>query len=42
MDLRESDFDKAVEKAKILIDHKIQELKKEYDKISGDDNIEIV
>nr|DAM96513.1 MAG TPA: hypothetical protein [Caudoviricetes sp.] len=42
MDLRESDFDKAVEKAKTVIENEIQELKQEYDKISGDDNIEIV
>lgn len=42
MDLQESDFDKAVEKAKTVINHRIEEFKREYDKISGDNIIEII
>lgn len=40
-DLHERDFDKAVKKAKAIINQKIGELMEEYDKIVGDDVIEI-
>ena len=41
MDLRESDFNKAVKKAKTIINQEIGKLMKEYDKIADDDVIEI-
>ena len=41
MNLYEPDFAEAVKKAKVVINHKIGELVQEYDKISGDCNIEI-
>lgn len=41
MDLREKSFDKAVKKTKETINHKIGELIAEYEKIVGDDLIEI-
>ena len=40
-DLHERDFDKAVKKAKAIINQEIGELMEEYDKIVGDDVIEI-
>lgn len=40
-DLQERDFDKAVKKAKAIINQEIGELMEEYDKIVGDDVIEI-
>lgn len=39
-DLHESDFDEAVETAKVIINQKIGELIEEYNKIVGDDVIE--
>lgn len=39
-DLHESDFNKAVEKAKTTINQEIGKLMKEYEKIVGDDVIE--
>ena len=42
MDLHEPDFAEAVEKAKIVINHKIGELIQEYDKIVADDEIKFV
>ena len=39
--LRENDFGKAVEKSKSIINQKIGELMAEYDKIAGDNVIEI-
>ena len=41
MDLHESDFNKAVKKAKVIINQEIGRLIAEYDKIAGDDVIEI-
>lgn len=41
VDLHESDFDKAVKKAKAIINQKIRKLLLEYNKIAGDDVIEI-
>ena len=40
-DLYERDFDKAVQKAKAIINQEIGKLMEEYDKIVGDDVIEI-
>ena len=40
-DLYERDFDKAVKKAKAIINQEIGKLMEEYDKIVGDDVIEI-
>ena len=40
-DLYERDFDKAVKKAKAIINQEIGELMEEYEKIVGDDVIEI-
>ena len=40
-DLHESDFNKAAKKAKTIINQEIGELMEEYDKIVGDDVIEI-
>ena len=40
-DLHERDFDKAVKKAKAIINQEIGKLMEEYDKIVGDDVIEI-
>ena len=40
-DLHESDFNKAVKKAKTIINQEIGKLIEEYDKIVGDDVIEI-
>lgn len=39
-DLRDSDFNKAVRKAKIIIDEKINEFREEFNKIVNDDVIE--
>lgn len=40
-DLRESDFNKAVRKAKIIIDEKISEFREEFNKIANDEVIEL-
>ena len=40
-DLRESDFNKAVCKAKIIIDENINEFREEFNKIANDEVIEL-
>lgn len=40
-DLRESDFNEAVRKAKIIIDEKIKSFREEFNKIANDDVIEL-
>ena len=40
-DLRESDFNEAVRKAKVIIYEKIKAFREEFDKIANDDVIEL-